>query len=456
MKNSNKKIYKIFIVLSLFLGSFFSALIPLYQVPDEETHINQLYSFLGSKVDFSEQTNNYGDTTRIITNYNEKVDLNEYINFDKKINILNKINYVDIHIVRYFPQTIGLLISEILNLPIIVSITISEIFAVIFYTLICLIALKKMPIKKELMMMIMLLPIGIQQIGSFSYDMMLMCFSFIFIANIFDLKYKKENINAKDLLLLLGIILIIALIKIPYIILGLLVFILPKNKINLLNKIKEFYNKNKKLKITISIIIFLIILILALPFIIKINYVKVLLSFVINPIGGIKLIIRTLMEYLDFYAISIVGYFGWHDTPVSILFGFFVIIILLITNLLSKDNNEENKLILKERIFLFCLGVFLSLIIIISLFDWTLGYLEINNVNLSIKDYSKYISSIDAILGVQGRYFIPIMPLLLIPIDLNIKKIKHKKLILTIIQVIYYSIMIIYMFLIILKRYWIV
>lgn len=454
--NKEKKIYKIFTILSLFLGIFFSILIPLYQVPDEETHINQIYSHLGNKIDFSEKTNDYGDTIRIIRNYNEKIDLNKYIDLDKKINIISKINYVDIHIVGYLPQTVGLMVSEIFNLPIIVAVTISEIFAVIFYTIICLIALKRMPIKKELMMMIMLLPIGIQQIGSFSYDMMVMCFSFLFIANIFHLKYKKEKIYIKDLIGLLVILSIIALIKIPYIILGLLVLLLPKNKIVLLNYIQNFYNKNKKLKIIISLIIFLIMLFLILPIIIKISYVKVLLSFVITPIDGLKLIIRTLIEYLDFYAISIVGYFGWHDTPVSILFGFLVIILLLITNILSKDNNKKNELILKEKIFIVSLGVFLSLIIIISLFDWTLGYLHINNSNLSITDYSKYISSTKAILGIQGRYFIPILPLLLIPIDLNIKKIKNKKLILTITQVIYYSVLFIYMFLILLKRYWII
>ena len=56
MQKSSKKIYSIFIILSLTFGIIFSILIPLYQVPDEETHLNLLYSYLGNDIDFSEFT----------------------------------------------------------------------------------------------------------------------------------------------------------------------------------------------------------------------------------------------------------------------------------------------------------------------------------------------------------------------------------------------------------------
>ena len=42
-KAKENKIYKYFTILSLFLGIIFSVLIPLYQVPDEEVHINEIY-----------------------------------------------------------------------------------------------------------------------------------------------------------------------------------------------------------------------------------------------------------------------------------------------------------------------------------------------------------------------------------------------------------------------------
>lgn len=103
MKMEKKKIYIIFIYLSLFLGFIFSILIPLYQVPDEETHINNLYSYLGYNIEFNEENNEYGDTIRIIRDYDEKVDLENYVDLNKKLNIINNIKKIDIHIIRYLP-----------------------------------------------------------------------------------------------------------------------------------------------------------------------------------------------------------------------------------------------------------------------------------------------------------------------------------------------------------------
>lgn len=455
MKKSKKiSIYKIFVSLSLIFGFVFSILIPLYQVPDEETHINMLYSNLGYSIEFSEETNDFGDTSRIIRNYDEKVNFDNYINFSQKLNIIEKVKKINVNTIRYLPQTIGIVISELFNLPIILSITLSEFLAVIFYTYICFLALKKMPLKKEVMMVIMLLPICIQQMGSFSYDMMLNCFSFLFIAHIFHFKFEKESINTKDLLLLLGILGVIIIVKVPYVLLGFLIFILPKEKITLLKKVKTFFKNKRILKLVLVSLTLVISFFLFFKIVINISYIKVLLSFLITPIAGILLLLRTIVNYIDFYAISLVGYFGWHDTPVSILLGIFVVVCLLIINFLSSPKDENYKLKFKEKSALFVFGVIFSIIIIISLFDWTIGYLGTDTTGFSITEYANHIASIDAILGVQGRYFIPILPLLIIPFDFN-KKIKNKKTILTIIQIIYYVIIFVYMLVVILKRYWI-
>lgn len=455
MKNLKKlNIYKVFVALSLILGFIFSILIPLYQVPDEETHINLLYSHLGYDIEFSEETNEYGDTIRIIRNYDEKVNLDSYVDFSQRLDVVDKIKGFSINIIRYFPQAIGISISEIFNFPIILAVTLSEFLAVIFYTFVCLLALKKMPIKKEVLMLIMLLPICIQQMGSFSYDMILNCFSFLFISYIFYFKFEKQSITTKDLFLLLGILGVITIVKIPYVLLGLLIFIIPKEKITLLNNLDSFFENKKILKLILIVLALIIGCFLFFKVAINISYIKVLISFIVTPVAGSLLILRTIVNYVDFYAISIVGYFGWHDTPVSMLPGIFVFACLLIVNFLSSPQDEKNKLKFKERAALFIFGIIFSIIIMISLFDWTIGYLGTNTSGFSISDYSNHIVSTVAILGVQGRYFIPILPVLIIPFDFN-KEIKNKKLILTITQVIYYVIIFIYMLIVIMKRYWI-
>ena len=307
-----------------------------------------------------------------------------------------------------------------------------------------------MPIKKEVMMMIMLLPIGIQQIGSFSYDMMLLSLSFLFIAYILYLKFNKEEINNIDLLKIVGLLLAVVLIKIPYILLGLLVFILPLKRITLYSKIKNIFNtKIKKLLLIIGLIILGLI---SIKILMNISYVKVLLAFIINPIDGISLIIRTLKAHFGFYIISIMGYFGWHDTPVSILFVVFIMLNLLIVNI--PYNNNDKKLSRRDKIYLFALGLFSCLIIVISLFDWTIKYNNIDTSNFTIADYSYHVSNMYDILGVQGRYFIPFIPLLIFPIEIGIDKLKNKKLI-KVMQIVHYIVLTIYMLIIILNRYWI-
>ena len=363
----------------------------------------------------------------------------------------DKIDGIDIHIIRYLPQSIGILISELFEIPIIFSVTLSEVLAVIFYTLVGLLSLKLMPTKKEVLMLIMLLPICIQQTGSFSYDMMLNSLSFLLISYIFNLKLVKQKVDNIYLIKLLLLILAIMLIKLPYILLGLLIFIIPLNKIEIVNDLKKIINSKRK-KI---IILFLgiLLLLLGIFFVSNISYVKVLIAFIINPISSLKLLFRTFVQHFGFYVISIMGYFGWHDTPVSVFFGIFIILNMLIINLFSNEKYKEVKLNKKENIYIFILGIISCLITIISLFEWTLNYNGMNTSNFLVSDFSYYIKNTYDILGVQGRYFIPLLPLIIIPINLKIEK-EHKKGILKFTQILYYSILFIYMFVIIINRYW--
>ena len=224
--------------------------------------------------------------------------------------------------------------------------------------------------------------------------------------------------------------------------------VLVQKEIEIINSVKKLINtKTKKIISTlfVSLVISLGIFIAS-----NISYVKVLIAFIINPIDSIKLLFRTLMEHLGFYVMSIMGYFGWHDTPVSIFFGIFIILSMFIINFSSKEKYNEEKLSRKENIYIFILGIFSCLITIISLFEWTLNYNGIDTSNFSLSDFSYYIKNTYDILGVQGRYFIPLLPLLIIPINLKIQ-IKNKKQILIITQIIYYLIVFIYMFIIIIK-----
>ena len=95
-------------------------------------------------------------------------------------------------------------------------------------------------------------------------------------------------------------------------------------------------------------------------------------------------------------------------------------------------------------------------LLVLAMFDWTATICGYQNLEkCSILELSNIMASIPVIGGVQSRYFVPVIPLILLPmyskkITSYISKINMWFLIL-----IYYFIIFIYLFILILCRYWI-
>lgn len=462
------KLPKIFLLISIIFGIIFSVLFPLYQIPDELTHINMIYEEMNMDVNFYNETNGFGDTNRIAHNYNEKVNIEEYFDFSEKLSISENYNIPKITLIKHFPQAIGMIVCEIFNFPIIVSITFAEVLAVLFYSFICYRALKIIPIKKELMMAIMLLPICLQQMGSFSYDAVLLPICFYLISYILYLKLEKKDITLNDCMFLLILLFLIALIKIPYILLGGLIFLIPISKLNLnfhFFKINYDSIKNNKKKLIVIFMIFILFsLIIAIKILSKISYGRILIAAFLEPLFSIKLIFNSINIYKFGYIKELTGNFGWFDTPTSLLYTIFILISVLIISFMNFKVDGKKKLIdiedypftFKDLFLIYFLGIIMIFLIILSMFSWTVyvtGYTGIDTYSLDeIRDLFKIIKVIG---GVQGRYFIPIIPLFLIP--LYSKKITKilSKFNLSLFLVIYYFILFLYMFIVVLNRYWI-
>ncbi len=454
IKINDDKLPKIFFIMSLVIGIIFSILFPLYQVPDELAHINMMYSELGMDVDFYEETNYFGDTARIISNYDEKVKFSSYFDFDKKLIISDNYSIPKITIIRHFPQAIGMIISEALSLPIVVSITVGEICAVLFYSVMGSLTLKRMPIKKEVMMMIMLLPICIQQMASFSYDAVLLPICFYFIAYILYSKFSKEIISFKDLLIILLLLSIIAIIKIPYVLLGLLIFIVPLKKIS----IYDLIIKNKKKIIVIGALILVLLIPAFVVILNKISYGRILLAAIIYIKDSLWLILRTLWQYKFGYLKELTGDFGWFDTPTAIWYTIFIFLSILFISVINYDKDENvasSPFTKKDVIYIYSIGIVMVMIIMLSMLEWTLHINNLGSISgISIKEFKDIFINLPLIEGIQGRYFIPIIPLFLIPIYNKKITIKLKKLNISIFLVIYYLVLVIYMMIVILYRYW--
>lgn len=455
-KINREYIFPLFVFVTLII---FSILFPMYQVPDELRHIQFTYEELGQDYQVYEDYCEYFDVVRMAGNPNEKINYKAYFNFDIKATSKLKLALPKITLIRHLPQALSILIGHLFNLPIIVIVLIGEVLASLTYAFACFITLKLLPFKKIIMKFIMLLPILIQQMGSFSYDVMLISLSFIFIAYIMNLKFNSKKITNLEVIKILLLIVLIALIKIPYILLGMLTLLLPIKKLDLkifkLRINEKFINKNKKL-IIISLIFMIILGIFIMS---KVSIGRTLLAFFINPIGLIKVLFLTLKSHGTGFIYTLVGNLGWLDIKTSILFCIFVFLSGLIFNFFNYENEKTKKQPFKkiEVIYLVLLFIFLCIIIMLSLFEWTLTtqYLVENYSSFSISDISKYILDNNfAIDGIQGRYFVPLLPIICLPIfneKVSSKLLKYSH----IYEIIYFSILIIYLFITVLFRYWI-
>lgn len=449
----------VFPIIVLIVTFVFSLLFPMYQVPDELKHIQMTYEELGQDFEVYETYCKYFDVIRIAGNPNELVNYGAYFNFDIKATSELKLTFPKLTLIRHLPQSISILIGHLFDLPVIIIVLLGELLAAVTYALSCYVVLKIMPFKHNIMKFIMLLPILIQQMGSFSYDVILISASFIYIAYILYLKFSKKRIILLDFVKIILLLAIMALTKIPYVLLGLLILILPVKKIDIkiFNiKINEkFILKYKK----VLLFILALAIIMILYIMTKITIGKTLLAFLINPIGLIKIIIATLISHGTGFIYTIVGNLGWLDIKTSLIFCSFVAISSIIFNFFNYKNEkiEKQKFSKIEIAYLVCLFVFLCIIIMLSLFEWTLTtqYLIENYSSWSIKDISNYITNNNmAIDGIQGRYFVPFLPIVCLPIfseRISKKLYKYHKLFMTI----YFIVLIIYLFFKVLFRYWI-
>lgn len=468
-KFKNVTINKVFICISIIIGITFSFCFPLTQIPDEITHINMIYEERNLDIKFSDIDDGYSGYEDLSENDHNKVNKNEYFDLSKKIDTGLRLSIPKLTIIRHFPQYIGMLIGEMLHLPVFLYLTLCELFALAFYIAICNLALKKIPFKKPLMMFIMLLPICCQQMSSFSYDVVLNSFCFLFIAYIMNLKFAKEKITMRDILILLGCLLVISICKIPYVLLGLLVFILPLHKFEFKTKkrtitfenIKNIINKHKKLYLIIAIVLIIIFCISAYQVLSRIYIGKIFLASILNFTDTLQLFKRSLDIFLPYYLETIVGNLGIFNVDTSLLFEIFVYISLILVAFFNykvvknKLKVEKINFNIKDNIIIYCVVVLFVYVIILSMYEWTLYCTKIPNYkSFTIAELGDYISKLPYIGGVQGRYFVPILPLILIP--LSSSKITNKLLRINpiVYQIIYYLILYVYLIIVLLNRYW--
>lgn len=418
IKFNRKVIAKQFVIIAFIWGSAFTVINPPFLVPDEIVHINRSYDIAKGRIFYKAHEDSmmlpFGlyKYDQNVWNSVNKEGMRKYI--DTMSTPLEKERLIKYNadstgaynFIAYIPQSIGVFIGDLLNLPTYFVLVLGRITNLLVWIALGYLALKYMPIKKELLFLLMFLPVGIQQAASFSPDALLNSASFLIIAYILHLKFVKEDVNYKDILKVIGLSILIGSVKLPYILISGLVILIPNKKIK--------FNVWGKILILIMIAVTNIVMLfgwktLSKPKVTSIQQEatteiekeseieEVIESKKVNWVNEVaknpKLFIKKVMETLEgseeFYRKSFTAFLGWFKVQPTNEFTYIILSVLLLFAL----KGDEGKYILgifdRSIFLLMTIGMY-ALVCLIS-YQWS-------NIPLS---------EVGIFTGIQGRYFYP-------------------------------------------------
>lgn len=332
----------------------------------------------------------------------------EYFNYSNLVELLNRrcdrkeLGYTRIDTsavyspIQYIPQALGIFITEkIINSPIIITYG-ARLFNMICSLAIMYFAIKITPFGKRIFLMLGYIPIVIEGFSSMSPDALTISVAALFIAYVLRLAFDDNvKVEKKQIALLTAMSAILALCKIVYLPLVGLILIIPKEK---------FGGIKKKwlgcfIIILIATIANFVWLEIASRYLLefrsgdsKLQVINILK----NPIAYLKMLLYTMNKEGYFYFDTMLGgQLGWGGfVKLNFVVPFGLFMLYLISAIC--DNTIKNKFSKFQNVILFLISASICVLIFTSLYvQWT------------------YIGN-EVILGVQGRYFIPFIPLVFI------------------------------------------
>jgi uncharacterized membrane protein len=311
--------------------------------------------------------------------------------------------------VSYLPQSLSIFVLRTLNLPPLYIFYGARLFTLFFWIFCMTFIIRLLPFYKWLFTLLALLPMSVFTHMSLSADVMTNLLSFAVIAYSFDLAYEQTIFSTRQLLVFTGLGVLLALAKVVYLPLILLFFLIPQKKFG-----------SQWLYYSCLFILFSLSLATAILWSIEMKILYTPYS-LYNPHfrdGSVMItclppcanmqeqlhyilshgwyvivaFIETIYNTFKLYSRGIVGTFGWLDTEIPTGIVVWAYGVLFFTAMFSGP-----KEIRKGRRFKFllcgCFSIILILILLSQLLTWS-----------CVGSEFIYI--------IQGRYLVPILPLL--------------------------------------------
>lgn len=414
---------KVFLVFALVVGFLLTFITPPFQVADEPGHLYRAYEiseghFISKKI--NNEVGNYipkdiilmvGDLEgQIPFNKNEKFSMKKLEKYQtKKINFENK-KFVDFRSmvlyspIVYIPQSLGICAATIIPslpfFPQLLMIYLGRIFNLLAFIVMIYYAIKLTPLCKWGLTLIALMPMTIYQAASLSADSVCFGLSFLTIAFILNCAFgEKKKIKNSQLFAILVLAVLLSLCKTAYFFIPFLFLVIPFEKIG-----------SKKKYYMLFLVLLAVVLLVDTLWGTFIRQLYLPISSGVNPEKQFKYIIFHPLEFIILFKIffnknlliSFAGNLGWLDNPLPLIFVQIYLCIMVLTAFF--ENNKDTFLRLKQKIIIFLITLFNCALIVMLI------YLSCSKIGQN------------HIIGLQGRYFIPIAPLFILLFSSNITK----------------------------------
>ena len=408
------RIEKVFVFTILCLGVIYNFVLTPYMTPDESYHIDMSYrhsnTLLGIESAGENKCYKRQDDTEL--EFTSSPSLENYkIIYDGLFSMAENDTLVEAEatstteapMIIYLPAVLGMTLARLLHLGTVPMLLLGRWFSLLGFTILTYFGMKKLPFGKTALFLLAVLPMNLQQCTSFSYDAVITGVSFLYICWCVSLAFGEKQVKATDMLGLgiLGIILVYGKSGV-YLPLALLIFLIPaarfggKRVRNLcvlglfLLPVLCFLNQNTA---TVSYIATTTEATATVGSSTTAGYT--IGYFLSQPLELVRMLANTLSDKIAFYLESLVGQkMGWVEIDISEVISMLFWLLLILASLKTKEEPMYIRTGQKWWIVFVC-AVCAGLILAGMLLTWTpRGYVSIE--------------------GVQGRYFIPLMPALLL------------------------------------------
>ena len=438
------KPHRFFLLTASIFGIIYALIVPPFQAPDEFNHFYRSWQMAdgisqcfreGGLVGQKTLDNRLGDSLpsslltisapfaqlpfhfeeRIKSNtifYHLKTPLN-----DKQKTFIDFSNTAVYAPTAYFPQSVSIFLFKNLGFTPLCIFYFSRLFTLILWIAIVYVSIQIIPVKKELFVLLALLPASLFINASLNADVITNALSFLAISLFAKMFFEKNKITKIEILTFSICTILISLNKIAYLPLVFLFFLMPK---------EHFQSKNQKYLLSFLLLASNVAIVVWWSKIIAPLYIRfedynpafrigqqlnegvdptAQMAFVLhNPLIFTKIMITSFTQTMPHTLIHYVGKFGWEKNylPFALILPLFLMIILRGVN---SDDLNDNRFPKAIKLKILIVGLMMSIALATAMY---LLWCPVGN---------------DFIENLSGKYFIPIFPLFFLALpSFNLKK----------------------------------